>query len=190
MKKFTVDWFSPNTPKFDIILKNFKLKNDINFLEIGSFEGRSSCWFYDNYINNSQNSTLTCVDTWEGSMEHHQMHKDSIWDTFNFNIKEYDKSKIIVKKGKSRDILKTLNENYYDFIYVDGSHTTRDVLEDAVLSFDLLKKDGILTFDDYLWQEYQDPVLNPKIGIDSFLSSYRNELQIIEYGYQVSIMKK
>jgi predicted O-methyltransferase YrrM len=172
MKKFTTDWFSPNISKFDHILKSFKSKNDINFLEIGSFEGRSSCWFYDTYINNSQNSTLTCVDT------------------FNFNIKEYDKNKIIVKKGRSRDILKNLNENYYDFIYVDGSHTSRDVLEDAVLSFDILKKDGILTFDDYLWQMYPDPVLNPKIGIDSFLFSYKNELQVIEYGYQVSVMKK
>lgn len=190
MKKFTVDWFSSHIPKFDNILKCFKSKNDINFLEIGSFEGRSSCWFFENYINDSENSTLTCVDTWEGSMEHNQSHKNSIWDIFNFNIQEYNKDKIIVKRGKSRDVLKHLNENYYDFIYVDGSHTSRDVLEDAVLSFDLLKQGGVMTFDDYLWQMFSDPVLNPKIGVDSFLSSYKNELEVIEYDYQVSIVKK
>jgi hypothetical protein len=34
----------------------------------------------------------------------------------------------------------------------DGSHRARDVLEDAVLSWPLLKVGGIMLFDDYLWQ--------------------------------------
>jgi hypothetical protein len=43
----------------------------------------------------------------------------------------------------------------YDFIYVDGAHSTIDVLEDAVLSFLLAKPGAIIAFDDYLWNDPQ-----------------------------------
>ena len=36
----------------------------------------------------------------------------------------------------------------YDIIYIDGSHEARDVLEDAVLAYRLLKIGGLLIFDD------------------------------------------
>jgi hypothetical protein len=61
-KKFTVDWFSGNIEKFENILLKYKDKENIHFLEIGSFEGRSSCYFYENFIKDSNLSTLTCVD--------------------------------------------------------------------------------------------------------------------------------
>jgi predicted O-methyltransferase YrrM len=188
-KNFTVDWFSSNISKFDDLLSNFKNSSNLNFLEIGSFEGKSSCYFYENFIQNSHGSTLTCIDTWEGSMENTAEQKNSIWSIFNNNISEYDPNKLIIKRGYSRDKLKELNNNYYDFIYVDGSHTSRDVLEDAVLSFDLLKVNGVMTFDDYLWKLFEDPLLTPKPGIDSFLSIYKNYIKIVEYGYQVSLIK-
>ena len=39
----------------------------------------------------------------------------------------------------------------FDFVYVDGSHQAPDVLVDAVLSALLLRKGGLLVFDDYFW---------------------------------------
>jgi len=188
-KKFTVDWFDGHIPKFNILLSSLKGKGNLNFLEIGSFEGRSSCFFYETFIKDSPGSTLTCVDTWEGSMEHGIEHKNSMWDLFNHNISEYDKSKLIVKRGYSRDKLKELPSNKFDFIYVDGSHTSRDVLGDAVLSFDLLKINGIMTFDDYQWTVYEDKLLNPKTGIDAFLTVYKHQLNIIESNLQATIVK-
>lgn len=188
-KNFTVDWFSVHKPKFDNLLSKFKNVNNIHFLEIGSFEGKSSCYFYEEFIQNSIESTLTCVDTWEGSMENSIEQKNSIWNLFTNNISEYNPSKLIVKRGYSRLELKKLSNNFYDFIYVDGSHTSRDVLEDAILSFDLLKVDGIMTFDDYLWRMFEDPLLCPKTGIDCFLTTYRNHIKIVEYGAQVSLIK-
>lgn len=186
-KKFTVDWFSGNIPKFSSILSHLENKNNIHFLEIGSFEGRSTCWFYEKYIQESENSTFTAVDTWEGSMEHSQEQKESIWDIFSNNTKSYEK--LITLRGKSKHKLQNLNNNYYDFIYVDGSHTTRDVLEDAVLAFDKVKVGGIITFDDYLWRAYEDPLLNPKTGIDAFLICYKHYMEVLELAGQVSIRK-
>lgn len=189
-KRYSVDWFSGNIPKFEMLLNSFISKENLHFLEVGSFEGRSSCWFIDKYILNSANSTLTCVDTWQGSMEHTDQQKLQIWDTFNWNISSYPKEKVIVKRGISRDLLKTLPSDSYDFIYIDGSHTTRDVLEDAVLAFDLLKVNGIMTFDDYHWNAYPDPLLNPETGINSFLKCYAHQLNIIESSNQISIIKR
>jgi len=192
-KQYSVDWFSKNITKFQKIFQQFILNrknNNIHFLEIGSFEGRSSCWFFENYIFNSANSTITCVDTWEGSEEHDSSVKQKLYERFLNNVSEYPKNKFLIKRGLSRVVLKSLPENYYDFIYIDGSHSTRDVLEDAVLSFDLLKSGGIITFDDYEWNHFSDPLLNPKLGIDSFITSYKNYIELIEESYQLTIIKK
>jgi hypothetical protein len=40
---------------------------------------------------------------------------------------------------------------YFDLIDVDGSHLAADVLQDAVLSFHLLRSAGLPIFDDCLW---------------------------------------
>jgi predicted O-methyltransferase YrrM len=64
---------------------------------------------------------------------------------------------IVTHKGLSNLALSKLitegKQGYFDFIYVDGSHQAPDVLSDAVLSFTLLKRNGVIAFDDYLWQE-------------------------------------
>lgn len=187
-KNFTVDWFSSHIPKFLSTLSGIAGKEDVHGLEIGSFEGKSSCWFLDN-IFNGDNSTLTCIDTWEGSMEHSQEQKAPLWDIFTNNIKDYDPSKLIIKRGFSRDRLRDRDLSKYDFIYIDGSHTTRDVLGDAVLSFDLLKIGGVMTFDDYTWTMYADPLLNPRTGIDAFLICYRHKIELLELATQVTIKK-
>ena len=133
---------------------------------------------------------MTCVDTWEGSMEHSQQQKSSIWEIFNLNTSEYSPEKFIIKRGFSKDILKTLKNNSYDFIYVDGSHTAKDVLCDAILGFDLLKPSGIMTFDDYLWNPYNDMLLSPKPAVDTFMKIYANEISVIEISHQVTVIKK
>lgn len=188
MKKFTVDWFDSNIEKFNLLLHSLKNRENVSLLEIGSFEGRSACWFVEN-ICTGKNSTITCIDTWEGSMEHTYVQKQSIWDMFNSNISEYSKGKIIVKRGLSRERLRDSDLCKYDFIYIDGSHTTRDVLGDAVLCFDLLKIGGFLTFDDYPWSVYADPLLNPKTGIDAFLNCYKGRYELLEQNSQVTIRK-
>ena len=74
--------------------------------------------------------------------------------------------------------------NYFDFIYVDGSHQAPDVLFDAVMSFKLLRKNGVIAFDDYLWFENlphgKDLNRCPKPAIDAFTSIFYNKVNIIQ----------
>jgi predicted O-methyltransferase YrrM len=79
----------------------------------------------------------------------------------------------------------------FQFIYIDGSHKAPDVLEDAVLSFPLLAKGGVMIFDDYPWLSGTPdiPESMPAIGIDAFLSAFRGRLRLLHQGWQVAVTK-
>jgi hypothetical protein len=73
-------------------------------------------------------------------------------DILKSNIQKTGRSEqIMLHEGMSKHILRNPSLNAYDFIYVDGSHQTIDVLEDAVAAFQLAKVGAIIAFDDYIW---------------------------------------
>jgi predicted O-methyltransferase YrrM len=92
-----------------------------------------------------------------------------------------------IHKGLSNKQLPKLlaegKQGFFDFIYIDGSHQAPDVLLDAVLGFELLRDQGMMVFDDYLWQEPLaggvDPVRCPKMAIDAFVNVYCRKLRVI-----------
>jgi hypothetical protein len=74
-------------------------------------------------------------------------------------------------------------QSTFEFIYIDGSHDASDVMTDAVLAFQLLKEDGYLIFDDYLW-DYGYMMNNnilaiPKVGIDNFVNTFYDKIKPI-----------
>lgn len=92
-------------------------------------------------------------------------------------------------KGYSELKLRKLKYNSFDIIYIDGSHITRNVLTDAVYGWWLLKKDGIIIFDDYLWKLDRPENQTPKIAIDAFLKVFSDRIEILHQEYQVIIRK-
>ena len=186
--KYNATWFSPLN--FEILNK-YKNMNDINFLEIGSFEGMGTNYFIDNFLSGN-NSTITCIDPWIKYSES-TITKMSEWDnlinenTYDIfiNNTNYNKNKIIIKRGFSYDILPKL-EKIYDFIYIDGDHSEKAVWLDAIYSFKILRNNGIIIFDDYTWNTCDK---SPKNAIDKFLDEYKNFIKVISIGYQVVIQK-
>ena len=189
---FKHDWFSVHIPLWKKILEKYINKSNLNFLEIGCFEGRATKWLIENILI-SPSSKITVIDTFEGSMENKiKGYKiDNLLKRFKRNLKPYIfKKKIIIKKGISQNILRQFKPSEtFDFIYIDGSHVAKDVLEDAILSWRLLKNGGIMVFDDYKWKMYNSPILCPRIAIDSFLTIYENQYKIVSLDYQVVIKK-
>jgi predicted O-methyltransferase YrrM len=186
---FTVDWFSYNIQIWTHYLNSFKDRPNLRFLEIGSFQGRSTVWLLENILTNDS-SIITCIDTFEGSIEHtlhFQNDIKNLFDIFSHNISKF-KNKVNIIKNKSQDALKKINEQY-DFIYVDGDHKASSVIEDAILSFPLLKKGGIMIFDDYLWFQMKKFIDNPKVAIDAFLEIYADKIIILYKNHQVIIEK-
>jgi predicted O-methyltransferase YrrM len=188
---FTQNWFDNDIPNIRKSLE-YWINKPVNMLEVGSFEGRSSVWFLTEVLTDPD-SKITCVDWFNGSEEHEHDGLDvsNIQKIFESNIEQTGVAGKVTKLiGKSQEILRTLPIDNFQIIYIDGSHKASDVLEDAVLSFRLLKSGGVMMFDDYEWPRNQPETEKPKLGIDSFLTAYAGQFEILHKSGQVHIRKK
>ncbi len=141
------DWFMSKTPIFIDKFRNNNEKNKIqNILEIGSFEGRSTIFFLNYFLN----CNITCVDTWSGSHEQGDIRFEITEKNFDKNIEKYSKR---VKKIKTdSDSFFRQNSNKYDFIFIDGYHHADQVLRDGLNSIKCIKPGGYILFDDYTYR--------------------------------------
>lgn len=188
---FQSDWFTRYVPLWEKQLAPFKDQPQLNFLEVGSFEGKSTIWTLVNILT-EPTSRMVCVDTFEGSDEHEGMGIDctDIESRFRHNLKVAKvEHKVEIIKGKSQTILKKLPENHFDFAYIDGSHYAADVLFDAVIAFTLVNKGGIIAFDDYYWDMVPNRLHRPKIAINAFLEVFQERLAVQHKGEQVFVKK-
>lgn len=194
--KFSADWFSKNLHEFIYYVKyEFNGKSNIRALEVGSFEGLSTKWFLDN-ICNGNGSTIHCIDTWKGSPEHEEWtDEQSLYDRFINNLsEEIEEGRCLPMRGRSEDLLISLlkRDEKFDFIYIDGSHESSDVITDAVISYMLLKQNGMMIFDDYTWGLGDRSAYDiPHYAIDFFRNSFLNskKMETISLG-QMAILKK
>lgn len=190
---FTNEWFEQSRPVWDELIPRLGLRR---ILEIGSFEGRSTCYLIEKAARTNA-VEIHCVDTWAGGIEHEaqgrfpqNMH--DVEQRFHANTQlaianaSHPVELIVHKRESSVALAQLIAENmteYFDLIYVDGSHQAPDVLGDAVLGFRLLKLHGVMIFDDYLWSEAapeeQDLLRSPKIAIDAFTNIFARKVQLI-----------
>ena len=186
MPEYTVRWGGRGGDYWDAILSEFKGR-DVAGLEIGTFEGKGAAWFLDNVLTHPQ-SSLVCVDPFVGLLEYTDADRDALYNRCISNLSSYSRVKIV--KGRSQDVLRTMDEKFH-FIYIDGDHHAKAVLDDAVLAFRLLHYGGIMIFDDYEWQDPREPALvdAPKLGIDAFLRAYQGYYNVVYKGYQIVIRK-
>lgn len=183
--KFTQNWFHFSEIKqlLHLVLK----PNDmINMLEIGCFEGQSSVFFSDNYLNHP-NSRLTCVDPFLSinNNDHSDFLQNNEELNFDHNIKlskNFDKIK--VHKITSDDFFK-FNTDTFDFIYIDGCHLPEYIERDMTNCFNCLNKNGIMWMDDY--RGGTDGSI--KQAMDKILKQLEGQYALIHSNYQLVIKK-
>jgi predicted O-methyltransferase YrrM len=164
----------------------------LNCLQIGAYTGDATEWLFNNVFKNV-NSTLTDVDTWEGSEEpaHAEMNWNSVEETYDLKTLLYQNEKRLYKRKITSDEFFSKNDSYFDFIYIDGDHKAVSVLKDGMNAFFCLKPNGILAFDDYAWSLGKEPFYDPKPAIDAILSCVpSHEFTLLEKGLQVWLQKK
>lgn len=193
--KFTNEWTHFNVPIWNQILIGLKGKPSLRFLEIGTYEGQSAIWFLENILTGSE-STIDCVDPFyypnpKGNTDKHTEIKGRFLDN---TLTYREAGRLNLWESHSFEALNhfiTLGQGklLFDLIYIDGEHFAKNVLEDAVLSFRLLKPGGIMIFDDYGWDVHRSVWGKPKIGVDAFLQVYADKLELLHHDYQVIVKK-
>lgn len=186
--EFSNDWFEGAVAIWDHVVPAF---DPSKILEIGSYEGRSTCYMLEK-LSVGHAVEIYCVDTWLGGIEHDKSIMSDVQRRFDKNIAlalkmAKNHSKIVKCPGHSQLVLPHLlaagHAGSFDLIYVDGSHQAPDVLADAVMSFYLLKVGGLIIFDDYTWyteRHGMEDLLNmPKLAIDAFMNIFIRKLRVL-----------
>ena len=191
--QYTTDWFKWAPQVWEHLIPYLPARK--NFLEIGSFEGRSAVWITQHMMEDG--GELVCIDTWEGSEEHTAEDMAGSEARFHNNIGlvmgNFVDRKVLPVKSTSVEALGVLlaQKKQFDFIYIDGSHTAKDVLTDACMSWPLLKDKGFMVFDDYMWRPPGFTLLQrPKIAVDTFVNIFEDELIVTHVGYQLIVRKE
>lgn len=185
------DDFTMHIPNWKAFLARFEDQSDCKFLELGTAQGRSAVWMLENILTHPT-SILDAVDidhtTWlsqsrlKGKLDGQEFYLDCLQ-----NLEPYTAS------GKCRFNLQTTQNFFrklcadnlngtYDFVYIDASHEPDDVLRDAICSYDALKQNGLMLFDDYGWKDC------PR-GIDAFLHAFNSKTKVLHKAYQVLVEK-
>ncbi|WP_395448164.1 glycosyltransferase [Aminobacter sp. UC22_36] len=190
-KAFSWDWTSRHIPVWEQHLRD-RSDEPVKVLEIGSFEGRSAVFF----LQFLPNCHLTCIDTFEGSIEHktvgarHHTDMADVEARFDANTRPFA-HRLEKLKAFSIDALSELQRaaRRFDIVYVDGDHHAAAAFADAQQSWDLLVSGGIMILDDYQWQPTKPATERPKAGIDAFLLARAGEYEFLHQDYQVIIRK-
>ena len=185
MQEFTEDWnqeFRKNT-----------LGMKCNFaLEIGCFEGLTTCYICDLMLN--PGGRIICIDPLDETYLTTDLDEDAEKMNKDFKMFKGQFDRFMRNtKGKPVELLRTtsitvfntdkFDEFRFDFIYIDGDHREKAVFYDAVGAWECLAQGGHMLFDDYKWDE------GTKRGIDRFLRKYGGLLTIEIKDYQLMIRK-
>ena len=208
--QYTADFFTARIGSWTKYLAPFKGRPGLQALEIGGYEGRDTIWLLRNILTD-QSAHITVVDPFDLLTGDLALDKErklvpvspsadmaAVEMRFDSNIESAGFSSRVTKiKGFSQRELRLLPFNQFDIIYIDGSHLAKDVLLDAVLSWDLLKLGGLLIFDDYGWGGTRGAEFiekgsrdeTPAPAIDAFLDVFAPYLTVIQKEYQVIVRK-
>lgn len=185
------NWFIDGkaVDNFSAYLSKYK-DTKVDFLQLGAYTGDATKWLFENVLTHPE-STLTDVDTWEGSDEvaHKQMDWKSVEQTYDDKNKEWLESGRLIKKKMTTGEFFTSNNKQFDFVYVDADHHAIWALKDGLEGYSFLKNGGILAFDDYMWGPNLPKEDRPGPGIDAFLICYANRTTVLERGLQVWLRK-
>lgn len=181
---FGSNFFEKWIPNWQTHLGHLSNKSNVIGIEIGVLNGDCTVFCADQIVNGN-NSLHYAVDINES-------------EYLKNNIAPYKNIKFI--QGESHEILRNLTHSgmtkeFADYIYIDGDHRSKMVMEDAVWSWPLLKFGGILCFDDFGWGKHVEnhpdrDILIPQSSIEAFLKIYRNHYTLLQMGWQVFIKKE
>ena len=198
--EFSESWFFEHVPHWEAWLEpRFAGAPRCRALEIGCFEGLATCWLLERVLTHDL-ARVAVVDTFAGAAGLGVRETTAVDGARTRAIFERN----IAASGAAHkvEVFAMTSEQFYceelgkrarepfDIIYVDGSHLAPDVLLDAACCWRMLRRDGVMIFDDYLWGESEPPHHRPAPAIDAFLECHGPEIEVLHKGKQVAIRRR
>ena len=176
--EFSSDWSRQiRTIWPNYVFPLLKRQEPLNWLELGSFEGRSALWTVENMFLHPD-SRITCVDvwqTWSVFQDKTNYSYESVFDSNTSGIPQ-----IVKRRGTAREVLPTLPPRSFHGCYIDTSHEEDDTLAEARLAMPLMLPGAMIIFDDYEWSEGP----GVKNAVDRLRDEWSQVAQLRYLGYQ------
>lgn len=164
---------------------------NLKYLQLGVFRGDASVWLMENVLTHPS-SKLTDVDSWKSdSPELAEYDMSQVFGEYLDRVQQYS-TRLEVKMQDTLDFLAhaiIYRPLEYNFIYIDADHAAVSTLENAVMSYRLLKPGGIMCFDDYLWKSKHGMLHEPQMAIDVFKMVYGDRMMVLNVGAQCWMKK-
>ena len=159
---FSVDIFSHRIDLWTELLASLK-GQPVKALEVGCYQGMSSCWLLDNILTHQQ-SSLTCIDRRFDSK-------------FKENItKTGAESRVTFLEGQTHQQMANCTPDSFDLVNLqDRCKLSNHSEQNARLAWKLVKSGGFVIFASYGWRNPNNSEQNPGAGIDRFLASLKDQ---------------
>jgi hypothetical protein len=124
-------------------------------------------WTFDNHTNKAYGSNIK-----------NQEHINEAYEfTCNRFKEQVEKRQVVIHKMSSEEACQLFNNNYLDWVYIDGNHTYESVKQDLNIWTNKVKSGGFIIGDDYVWGGKFKPV---KRAVDEFKNDLRVEFVKVE----------
>lgn len=126
---------------------------------IGAEIGVNKGSFSERILEIVQPKKLHLIDPWKFKVGEFYEAGETIYDQKILDIRfenvtkkfttEIKKGQVVINRSTSDEILPKFDDNYFDWIYVDGNHLYEFVKKDLELCYMKIKNGGLITGDDY-----------------------------------------
>lgn len=196
--------------KFTVLFHEFAQKNLVylmneyglpkTVIEIGLFEGNTTFNLSYFLADNNPEYLHYAIDPFDESddLPDSEIVRAKSLFLENLNSYEFKDNIEYMNEYSTPALISLLQRNVKaDLIYIDGDHRASTVLDDLVLSFQLLKQGGIILCDDSLSWKHRDKngtsslQSSPKLAVDNFIQCKWDEIEILDLpcGYQTAFRK-
>jgi predicted O-methyltransferase YrrM len=144
--QFTQDWAVSFRDNMRCVPRLAEIR-DVDYLELGVFEGRSAVHMLQERLING--GSYTGVDI-------------CVQDVARANVEAAAKVPVSLRCGNTWQVLPELLKSgqRFDLVYVDASHTYPDVLHDSMFAWRLTKPGGVVLWGDMICNAVE-PALEP-----------------------------